>query len=352
MKTLDEFRQFFDTDLQPTLVQLDQKRKSIRKFILLIILGAVLLIGGVIVVIAAPQIAGSKTPEDLQPIYGAGGVVGLIGLIIVIVYAVKYNKANKRFVRKFKNTIVDPIVKFVNPSLEYNMDSFIPQSEFSKSRIFEPGDKEAQRRNWFSSGSKSVYYKGEDHVKGMIGATDVQFSELNYYYEIKRRDSDGKTKTEKKTIFKGVFFIADFHKNFTKDVVVLPDTSERMFGSLGKMFQKMNFQRDKVVRLEDPRFEKEFVVYSNDEVESRYILTPAMMERMTEYKKKVGQKMYFSFVDSRLFMAIRYRKDLFEPTIMKSINDFALVQEFFENMKVFVEMVEDLDLNTRIWTKE
>lgn len=49
--------------------------------------------------------------------------------------------------------------------------------------------------------------------------------------------------------------------------------------------QNINVGRPDVVRLEDPEFEKIFVVYSSDEVEARYILSTSFMERLVEFRK-------------------------------------------------------------------
>ena len=76
--------------------------------------------------------------------------------------------------------------------------------------------------------------------------------------------------------------IADFHKNFRFDLLVVPDVAERSFGSLvGNFLQKMNVTRSgRLMKMEDPEFEKYFAVYGRDEIETRYILSPAMMRRM------------------------------------------------------------------------
>ncbi len=52
----------------------------------------------------------------------------------------------------------------------------------------------------------------------MIGYTAVEFSQVHAQYktESSRTDSDGHTETDEHwhTIFKGIFFIADFNKHF------------------------------------------------------------------------------------------------------------------------------------------
>ncbi len=58
---------------------------------------------------------------------------------------------------------------------------------------------------------------------------------------------------------------------------MLPDFAEKLLGKFGQKFQK-SFTHGKLVKLENPEFEKEFVVYSSGQQEARYILTPVMME--------------------------------------------------------------------------
>ena len=72
--------------------------------------------------------------------------------------------------------------------------------------------------------------------------------------------------------------MADFNKNFNGHTVVLPDTAEKILGKFGQSLQSMS-SRGELVKLEDPEFEKEFCVYGDDQVEARYILSPALMKR-------------------------------------------------------------------------
>ena len=39
-----------------------------------------------------------------------------------------------------------------------------------------------------------------------------------------------------------------------------------------------------LVKLEDPEFEKSFVVYSGNQTEARYILSTSLMRRILDYK--------------------------------------------------------------------
>ena len=69
------------------------------------------------------------------------------------------------------------------------------------------------------------------------------------------------------------------------------------------------------VKLKDPVFEREWEVYATDQIEARYILTPALMERMLEIKRRFGGKsIEFSFFDNQALIAVRTNKDMFETT--------------------------------------
>ncbi len=55
-------------------------------------------------------------------------------------------------------------------------------------------------------------YASEDLVEGKLGATEFKFSEVHAEEKYEIRDSDGKNRTEFSTLFKGLFFVADFNK--------------------------------------------------------------------------------------------------------------------------------------------
>jgi hypothetical protein len=110
--------------------------------------------------------------------------------------------------------------------------------------------------------------------------------------------------------------------------------------------------RGKLVRLEDPVFEKEFCVYGDDQIEARYILTPALMERIVAFKRKWDKKVSLSFIDSKVYLAININKNLFETRVFRPVADYSFMEENLRFLILLTEIVEDLNLNTRIWTKE
>ncbi|HOL89867.1 MAG TPA: DUF3137 domain-containing protein, partial [Anaerohalosphaeraceae bacterium] len=84
----------------------------------------------------------------------------------------------------------------------------------------------------------------------------------------------------------------------------------------------------------------------------RYILSPSLMERILQFRQKTGRRIFLSFVNSKLYLAVWFDRPLFEPKLFRSLLDFQTIQEYFGDIQLAVGIVEDLNLNTRIWSKE
>lgn len=82
---------------------------------------------------------------------------------------------------------------------------------------------------------------------------------------------------------------------------------------------------------------------------SRYILSTNLMSRLVEFNKKAGRKVYLSFVDGFVYIAIPYRHNLFEPRLFKSMMSFIPLKEYFQDLQLMIGIVEDLNLNRRLW---
>jgi len=233
--------------------------------------------------------------------------------------------------------VVGAVARYVDPGLRYDPDGHISPEQFRASGIF----------------NHSIdRFQGEDYVAGRIGATAIEFSELHAQY--KTTTSTGKTtQTHWHTIFRGLFVIADFNKEFRGMTVVLPDVAEKALGWLGQKLQDaFDFvRRGELVKLEDPEFEREFAVYGDDQVEARYVLSPSLMERLLAFKRKAGRQVYFAFVRSKAYIAITTRRNMFEPRWFGAMADRELVEQYLRDLRFAAGIVEDLDLNTRIWTK-
>ncbi len=252
-------------------------------------------------------------------------------LVYFFIFGFKRNRSD--FKMEYKKIVIGKLMHFIEPDLAFTPNLFINKLKYDKSKIFL---------------SNPDIFTGEDLVTGKIEKTQVEFCELH----TQDRQTDHKGRTTYITIFKGLFFIADFNKNFQGQTYVLSDFGERFLGFFGKLMQNINVGRPDVVRLEDPEFEKMFVVYSSDPVEARYILSPAFMQRLVAFRNKMNSSVQLSFVDSQMYMAIPMKKNLFDPSLRKTVMNFEDMQEYYRQILFCTDIVDEMNLNIRVWTKE
>ncbi len=261
--------------------------------------------------------------------------MAIVAALICIAIFATYTGLRQQYYQTYKGKLISAVIQAINPELQYNNSQYITQNEFVCSQIF---DRDVDR------------YKGEDWLKGRLGNTDFECSEIHAEYKEVTRDSKGRRKTTYRTIFKGIFMKADFHKHFSGQTFVLTDIAESSFGTwLGTKFQNMS-GKGELVYMENVDFEKQFVVYSTDEVEARYILTINMLERILELKRKFNCDVQLSFIDSFVYIAIP-SYDILELDIKESPLNQEVVYKIYEELKMCFDIIDDLNLNKRIWSK-
>ena len=233
--------------------------------------------------------------------------------------------------RRFKANIFRRLITRIDPTLLYNPAGMVPRTLFQLSGLF---------------GDDIDYYDGNDLIRGTIGDTPLEFSDL----KVEKETRDSKGRRHRVTIFAGTFIVTEFHKNFQHTVKVYPDVAEKYLGVVGGWLQGMT--SGKLVRMDSPAFEKEFKVVADDAVEAHYLLTPNIMEKLVQLRKKADAPVYLSFRLDKLFIAIANGGDWFEPTLFKSLLGVDIFKSYIENLNLVLGIVEDLNLNRRIWSKE
>lgn len=258
--------------------------------------------------------------------------VALIGGVWV--FYTYFGDGLKRYRMLFKVGVIEKLIKHIEPEMNYDPERGIPESVYKESGLFR---------------ADPDRYHSEDLIHGMIGDTKLMLSEVHAEERHTSRDADGTTSTRWETIFKGLFVVADFHKEFRSAVSVVPDVAERHFGWFGKKLQKLGRNLQK---MESPEFEKMFVVRGVDAVETRYILTPAMQDRLVKLRQRVGGELRVVFRDSHVWLAIPNNENWFEGDVHRPAGDRNQMAKLMSELRCCFQIVEELDLNTRIWTKE
>jgi len=318
MKTLSQLQDYFYENIYPDLKYLEEKRLKIFGYLKKVAIVLSLLTIFVIFLL-----------KDY--------IFNSIDILIVIVMAASgifmfiYKMEMSGFSSLFKDELIEKIVLFVDDKLKYSKNNYIREYEYRASSLF------PQSVDRFS---------GDDFVSGSIDGVDIKFSEI--HSEIKKKTNKGKSYWQ--TIFRGLMFVADFNKDFKGKTVVIPDKSEKLFGSISHFFQSFS-SRGELVKMDNSEFEREFAIYSDDQIEARYILSHSLMESILEYKKLVGKNLYISFTRSNIYIAIGFNQKLFEPKIYKKITSFDEVSFYFKVISLTVDIVNHLNLDRRIWSK-
>jgi hypothetical protein len=319
----------YNSELQPILGQLEQKRLQVRNRALVSL--------ALIVPLAA--LLGALLAYWF----------GIFGLIIALIAGIfgwfVYNrKAQQRYREFFKTEIIARLARLIDPNLTYHYGSGISIDEFRHSGLFR---------------TQIDRYQAEDFFSGQVGATAFRFSEVHAEYKTTTTDSKGNTQTHWHTIFQGIFFISDFNKHFQGRTYVLPDIAERTLGIIGQVLQewgsRMDASKGELIKLEDPEFEQFFAVRSTDQVEARYILSTSLMQRLTEFRRQLNTNLSIAFIDSSIFIAISTSKNHFEPPSLWRGSATLLkedVEAYFKDVRLAEQIVEDLNLNLRIWSKQ
>ncbi len=323
MKTTENLQEKYETELKPNLESLEKQRKNLKRYYIFVI--------GIVIALLVIFL-GLKN----FPVLSSLTLLSIPGILAIVFLVYKIYTGQKQYRSEFKEKVVRKIVELINKNWDYEPNGHIAHGQYQTSSLF---PKRVDR------------YQGDDLVTGVIEKTDFRISELKTEYKTETTDSKGNRKTTWHTIFKGLFAHIDFNKNIKGETLVLPDTAEKWFGSFGKKLQKMS-GRGKLIKMENVEFEKEFVVYGSDQIEARYVLTPKMMEAILSLTKQFGKNVYFSFTGSRVYFAMGFKKDLFEPRIFKTGVQFEDMRQMNEQFNVIQIIIHEMNLNTRIWTKE
>jgi len=326
MTSQDNFKDFYNNSLVPDLTSLELTRKKI--YVGLVVFFALFLI----LVFISVFFLGGFHEFSLTEHTNKNFIVSLLILVFwavigVLIYKKLFDKKLGEIRSNFKRSIIDKIVVFVDPKLTYIDHKMISKQEYIDSKIYPIEPK---------------VFRGEDYMVGSEGDISYKFSELHARVYLK----DHRGRKAFYTLFHGLFFIADFHRDFGCETIILPDTAHKLFGRFGDFVQKHNIFRDKVIAVEDKEFSKEFVVYGNSQEGSDKILSQALLKRITDFKVKSGHKVYLSLIGSKLNVAIPLEKDLFEPPIFGSMLNYDTIEESYRYLKLLTGIVNDLDPHT------
>ncbi len=318
MTTPARIAELYATTLEPRIAALESLRLSLKGYLT----KGLLCIGIPFALFFLSDVVALVLPSGFAFLTGIltfglifGGVL-IAGFKFLIPGYIAYSNYKSRF----KNEVVSEVFKIVSPSAIYSPAEGVAKADFEEPGLFNP-----------RGGCVS-----DDRVHGTIGQTPFEAAEVRSAYS-----TGGKNKSTV-VVFHGLFFHLDFNKTLRGVTIVQPeDASSSQLGSRASLTK---------VALENPAFEQAFAVFASDEVEARYILTPAMMEQILALRQRAGKPVFLAFKNNRAYIGVHYGRALFEPGIATTTS-LESIQEMAAHFALAEGVIHELDLNTRIWTK-
>ena len=299
-----EFQEKFFKELSPALEKFDAERK--RKLLYAILGASFFCVLGILLLIA-PFITKLSNDEAEGALNGAVIMFGVAGATW---YSIK-----KSFENKIKDKIMPSVCKCFGNINWKKCFLYESRNVFQVSNLIP----------YFSSSNFDDYFSGN--------YKDVGF-------EIIESEFSAGSGKNRRTVFNGVIVKLDMNKRFHGNTVIRPDS----------MFHTSPSSNLVHTTLEDVIFEKKFDVYTDDEVEARYLITPSFMERLNNMKVAFNaDAVSCAFYEKYLFVALHTRKDLFSLcSLIKPVNDGKQFFQMFEEILSIIKLIDYFKLDQKI----
>ena len=131
-------------------------------------------------------------------------------------------------------------------------------------------------------------------------------------------------------------------KDFTGEIVVFEKNKTN------RSVNKKSLKNFEIVNLEDVEFNKKYFVYGTNQVETRYVLTTSLIERLQNIKFKFDAKyLRFAFRNHRMTIFISSENDLFRMLQKDKKTDLSTFNELFEEIYSILLLVDEMKLNIK-----
>ena len=110
---------------------------------------------------------------------------------------------------------------------------------------------------------------------------------------------------------------------------------------------KLNNGINKNIGLKHIEFNNKFQVYSNNEVEAFYILTPNMIGKIKEIERELKGGLLLVFNNNQLHIGIKNNKQTFTPSLFINVHKF--VDSCYRDIKTVMKLVDLLELDNDLF---
>jgi len=254
--------------------------------------------------------------------------VGILFILIVILSIYKYTKGTDSYIEKYKETIINEIINFIQPGFTYKPKNYVSSKEYKASGLY-----------------RYIYknYDGDDHIQGNYKGVNFHCSEIETSYDthqempIRNMRNGGSL-----TIFKGLFFVAVIN-NFRGGTYIWTRGDEQLAASIMdehyRMFPLPHVYKLKVAHEE---FNNYFSAYSSYPAEADILLTQEMVQHIVNFRKQIDRNIRLSAVAGKFYVAIPIEEDLLEPGT--DLDDKEIIKEYFFSILLILSIINQLRL--------
>ncbi|MDX9846063.1 MAG: DUF3137 domain-containing protein [Tenuifilaceae bacterium] len=347
---LENIRNYFNSTIKPQFEKLETIRKRISRRRKLVSFGVLVVIGIIILTVLTLGLLSGDIEawldENIFIVVGVTLPTLMIFGVTTLFASRSIREPLDKYREVYKEIVVRPVFKMLNTNWNYDSKGTVSIDAVRNSHIFGP----------------IVDISCDDYMSGSIGKTDFECCDLVTYGKAYNENNE----EIKRESFRGFFLHADFNKKLNGTVLVKP--APKVLLDLGSARVKM----------ENPEFDKKFEVYTNmhnvlnavgggsvsdimaaargmssteNHTEARYVITPRMMEAILNIEKSIGYRPVISFTKNRVNFGFFTGRELFEANIRKPIS-FKDIEEIHSLFTLVEVIINEMDLNTRIWTKD
>ncbi len=262
--------------------------------------------------------------------------VAVLGVMVLAVGAIITFLATaskrKKFKLSFKELFVLKSLKTIFEDVDYQPEMGIDRNVIRNTEMMDMGNR----------------YSSNDYVSAKYKDVNFIQADVHIEEERERRDSDGHTRTDYVTLFKGRWMVFEFNKSFKANIQV---RQKGFSNAKVSNWFKPKEEKYKKIALEDEEFNRGFRVFAQNEHEAFYVLTPSLMRRIIELTKNVNGKVLMCFVDEKLHIGLHNQKDSFEHSIFKPIVEEVVIDKISKDIKLITSFIDDLNLDNDLFRK-
>ena len=187
--------------------------------------------------------------------------------------------------------------------------------------------------------------KFEDFWQGDVGGHGFHLFEAHLEYE--STNSKGQRSTTTK--FRGPLLAIGFARAFHGTTLVQRAGSHKRFGFFGGRKDSISIAGKELdaVDMVHPEFEDAFDIYSDDQVEARYLVHPAWVERMLDVERAFsGKKLRALFCEGELAVVVE-AKNMFESGSMDASKDRERLEQTIGQFRALADLATTLNETIR-----